>query len=92
MIVTTTPYIEGRHILEYKGIAMGSSEVFTGGFLSSPNSKSIRDSYKLAVKDMEEDAINLGANAVIGVQIVFDTYNLTNCNLINVSGTAVLIE
>lgn len=82
MIVTTTPYIEGKHILEYKGIAATALEV-KFGFDYEGN---IKKAYNEAVKKLEEQAVLLGANAVVGVGFIRDGLCL------EATGRAVVIE
>lgn len=103
MIVTTTPSIEGKRIIEYKGIVNGEVisgidfvKDFAAGFTNLFGGRS--DSYESelcearnqALKEMEMRALNLGANAIVGVDIDYETIN--NMLMITASGTAVVIE
>lgn len=105
MLFVTTPIIEGKKILEYKGPVFAQVVKGTGfgrsigaGFkqLSGGRSKGHQDliieTRELALKEMRDEALNLGANAIIGLSI--DYAMLTNDNLLlfKASGTAVVVE
>jgi len=85
MIVTTTPYIEGRHISEYKGIVTQKAGVDSISF-SSSGEAAYKRAYISAENDIQKQAADMGANAIVGVQIN------DNVATICVTGTAVLIE
>ena len=103
MIVTTTPSIEGKKIIEYKGIVNGEvisgidfvkdfAASFTNIFGGRSNSyeNELCDARNQAIKEMEERAKAMGANAVVGVDIDYET--ISNMLMITASGTAVVIE
>ncbi len=106
MIVTTTNVIEGHRVIEYKGIVAG--EAILGANLFRDLFASIRDivggragSYEKVLGDARETAIaemtdkaeRLGANAVIGVDIDYETVGHNGSMLMTTAaGTAVLIE
>ena len=84
MIITTTPTIEGHHIVEYKGITFG--EVISGVNVLKDLGASFRDFFggrsqgyeeellkarEDALRELEKRAVQMGANAVVGVKIVF---------------------
>jgi uncharacterized protein YbjQ (UPF0145 family) len=103
MIITTTPTIEGRTIVEYKGVIFG--EVITGVNILRDIAASIRDfvggrsgSYEEelvkartnAMREMEDRARAIGADAVVGVDIDYEVLGGSNGMLmVTVSGTAV---
>lgn len=106
MIITTTPSIEGKRIREYRGIVVGEvvSGVnfikdfaagltnFFGGRSQSYEGELItaRDN---ALREMEDRAARLGANAVVGVDIDYEVLGAENNMLmVTVSGTAVVAE
>ncbi len=104
MILTTTPTIEGRKITRYHGIVAGETimganvvrDVFAsftdvfGGRSGSYESK-LQDAREVALKEMEEKAARLGANAVVGIDLDFET--LRDGMLMCVAaGTAVTYE
>ena len=103
MIVTTTPSIEGKKIIEYKGIVNGEvisgidfvkdfAASFTNMFGGRSNSYEgeLNQARNQAIKEMEERAVRMGANAVVGVDIDYETIN--SMLMITASGTAVVIE
>ena len=106
MIVTTTQNVEGRKIVEYKGIVFG--EVISGvdvvkdmvaGLSNFFGGRSITYETELvnaresALREMEERAAKLGANAVVGVDIDYEVLGANNGMLmVTASGTAVRVE
>ena len=106
MIVTTTPTIEGKKIVEYKGIVFG--EVISGvnmvkdmmagltnifGGRSNTYESELINARQNALREMEERAAQLGANAVIGVDIDYEVLGADNGMLmVTASGTAVRCE
>ena len=106
MIVTTTPSIEGKKIVEYKGIVFG--EVISGvnmvkdmmagltnifGGRSNTYETELINARQNAIREMEERAMQLGANAVVGVDIDYEVLGADNGMLmVTASGTAVRYE
>lgn len=106
MIVTTTPSIEGKRITQYKGIvfgevvsgvnflkdfAAGLSNIF-GGRSGSYEDELINARLN-ALKEMEQRASDLGANAIVGVDIDYEVLGSDNGMLmVTASGTAVICE
>jgi len=106
MIITTTPTIDGKKIIEYKGIVCG--EVISGvnfikdftaglsnffGGRSATYEDELIQARESALKEMEQRASNLGANAVVGVDIDYEVLGADNGMLmVSVSGTAVRCE
>ena len=87
MIITTTQDVPGMEIVEYRGLATG--EVVAGiNFLKDIGAR------LLALKELEERAEAMGANAVIGIRIDFDGLgnNGSNMLLVTVTGTAVVVR
>lgn len=106
MIVTTTPSVEGRRIVEYKGIVFGevvsgvnfvkdiaaSFSNFFGGRSGSYEEELIA-ARQNALAEMEQRAAGLGANAVVGVDIDYEVLGADNGMLmVTASGTAVYVE
>ena len=105
MIVTTTNNIEGKKILEYKGVVFGEvisgidfikdftaglTNIF-GGRSGSYEQELIQARYK-AMQEMEQHALNMGANAVVGVDIDYEVLGQGgNMIMVTASGTAVVI-
>ena len=106
MLATTTPTIEGKRITKYYGIVTG--ETITGANLFRDFFASIRDivggrsgSYEevlrqakdTALREMQDQAALLGANAVVGVDLDYETVGDSGSMLmVTASGTAVRIE
>ncbi|MED5543788.1 heavy metal-binding domain-containing protein [Novosphingobium decolorationis] len=105
MIVTTTPLIEGQPVQKYFGVVTG--EVIVGANIFRDLFASITDivggrsgkyeqvlqrARKEALAEMEAEAARLGGNAVIGVDIDYETIGKTGSMLmVSCSGTAVRI-
>ena len=106
MIITTTPSIEGRRILEYKGVVFG--EVITGvnfikdfaagltnifGGRSGSYEGELIEAREQALKELQKRAETAGGNAVIGVDIDYEVLGQGgNMLMVTASGTAVRIE
>ena len=105
MIVTTTPSIEGKRVVEYRGIVFG--EVISGvnvfkdfaaglsnffGGRSGTYEEELATARVTALGELERAAA-LGANAVIGVDIDYEVLGSDNGMLmVTASGTAVVID
>lgn len=106
MIVTTTDSIEGRKIATYCGICTGEAilganivrDMFAGvrdivGGRSGSYEKVIRAGKDAALEDMQAQAAELGADAVIGVDLDYEAVGEKASMLMVVaSGTAVKLE
>lgn len=106
MILTTTPQIEGHTIREYKGLVTG--ETIIGANFMKDFCASIRDivggrsgSYErvlieakeTSLKEMAERALELGANAIVGIDLDYETIGAQGSMLmVASSGTAVVID
>lgn len=105
MIITTTPSIEGKKIVEYKGIVFG--EVIAGvdfvkdfvaglsnffGGRSGTYEEELLNARETALRELEERARAMGANAVVGVDIDYEVLGADNGMLmVTASGTAVVV-
>lgn len=105
MIITTTPTIEGKTIVEYKGIVFG--EVVAGvnfmkdfaagisnffGGRSGSYEEELINARENALREMENRARQLGADAVVGVDIDYEVLGSDNGMLmVTASGTAVRV-
>lgn len=106
MLVTTTNTVEGRRIVEYKGLVAGEAilganlfrDLFASirdivGGRSGAYEKVLNDARETAVAELTDKAARLGANAVVGVDIDYETIGSNGSMLmVSASGTAVLIE
>ena len=107
MLKTTTPNIEGKEIVTYYGLVSG--EAILGANLFKDFFASIRDivggrseAYEkelqkakdMALGDMEARAAEMGANAIIGIDLDYETIGMSSGNMlmVSVSGTAVTIR
>ena len=106
MIITTTPSVEGKSIVEYKGIVFGevvagvdfvrdiaaSFSNFFGGRSGSYEQELVQ-ARQNALYEMQQRAHALGANAVVGVDIDYEVLGTDNGMLmVTASGTAVVVE
>ena len=106
MILTTTPTVEGRTIIEYKGIVFG--EVISGVNFIKDFKASLRDfvggrsgSYEQelinaraqALRELEERARQLNADAVVGIDLDYEVLGQNGSMLmVSASGTAVRLK
>jgi uncharacterized protein YbjQ (UPF0145 family) len=106
VLVTTTPSVEGRAITEYKGIVTGEAimganifkDLFAGirdivGGRSATYERELRRAREMAMTEVMQAAAEMGANAVVGVDIDYETVG-TNASMlmVTVSGTAVVVS
>lgn len=105
MIITTTPTIEGRTIQQYHGVVTGEAilganifrDFFAGirdivGGRSASYEKELRHARELAFAEMEQAAAQTGANAIVGVDLDYETVGGQGSMLmVTVSGTAVTV-
>jgi len=106
MIITTTPGVEGRAIKEYKGIVFGEvvegvdfvKDIaagitnFLGGRSGSYEGELIQ-ARESALSEMQQRAADIGANAIVGVDLDYETLGQSGSMLmVTASGTAVVIE
>jgi len=106
MIVTTTPSIEGKHIEAYLGVITGEAivgvNVFRDIFASIRDivggrtqsyEKVLDETRQLAQNDLIEAATELGADAIVGVDIDYEVLGQANGMLmVSISGTAVKLK
>lgn len=104
MIITTTPTLEGKQIIEYKGIVFG--EVISGvnfvrdfaaglsnffGGRSGAYEEELMSAREEALDELAQRAQDIGANAVIGVKVDYETLGSNNGMLmVTACGTAVV--
>ena len=108
ILVTTTPGVEGRRIVEYKGLVGGDAilganmfrDIFAGirdivGGRAGSYEKLLRAAKTQALEDMIEAAVERGANAIVGVDLDYETIQIQDGGsmlMVSASGTAVVIE
>lgn len=105
MILSTTPTIEGHPIREYHGIVTGEAiiganafkDFFAGirdiiGGRSNSYEKVLREAKDTALLEMSNRASQLGCNAVVGIDLDYETVGANGSILmVTCSGTAVVL-
>ena len=104
MIVTTTNSIEGHRIAAYRGIVVGEAimganvvrDIFAGitdiiGGRSGAYESKLQDARDTALRELEEKAAAMGANAVVGVDLDYEVVGQSML-MVSASGTAVVVE
>jgi uncharacterized protein YbjQ (UPF0145 family) len=106
MQLTTTPSIEGKKIISYRGIVAGEAvlganmfkDMFASirdivGGRSGSYEKELRKARQIALDELAEQAKELGANAVVGIDIDYEVLGEKNGMLmVSACGTAVVVE
>jgi uncharacterized protein YbjQ (UPF0145 family) len=104
MIITTTNTIEGRKIVDYRGIVVGEAIMganivrdffaqitdVVGGRSDSYESK-LREAREVALSELQERAAELGADAVVGVDLDYEVVG-DSMLMVSASGTAVVLD
>lgn len=104
MLVTTTPSLEGKQIERYLGIVTGEAIMGANvvrdflasvtdiiGGRSSAYENKLSEGREIAIREMEEKARRLGANAVVGVDLDFETLR-DGMMMCIATGTAVYVK
>ena len=105
MLLSTTPQIEGRTIREYKGVVTGETiiganafkDFFAGirdiaGGRAGSYEKVLREAKDTSIQEMMQRAQAMGANAIVGIDIDYETVGANGSMLmVATSGTAVVI-
>jgi uncharacterized protein YbjQ (UPF0145 family) len=104
MIITTTPDLQGKVIEKYLGIVSG--EIILGanvvrdfmasvtdliGGRSSAYENKLSEGRETALREMEDEARRLGANAIVGVDLDFETLR-DGMMMVIATGTAVYVR
>ncbi len=106
MRVTTTATLQDRRIVDYKGVVSGEAilganifkDLFAGirdvvGGRSAAYEEELRRAKEMAMQEMVQQPVDLGANAVIGVDLDYETVGQNGCMLmVAAAGTAVVVE
>jgi uncharacterized protein YbjQ (UPF0145 family) len=108
MIVSTTPTLQGRDIVEYRGVVTGEAILGTNifrdffasirdviGGRSGSYERVLSDARQTAIDEMVDQAKRAGANAVVGVDIDYESISAGSSNtmlMVSVSGTAVVVR
>ena len=103
MILTTTNSVEGRKITDYRGIVVGEAimganvvrDFFAGvtdiiGGRSGAYESKLQDARDTALRELEERAVEAGANAVVGIDLDYEVVG-DSMLMVSASGTAVVL-
>jgi uncharacterized protein YbjQ (UPF0145 family) len=103
MTITTTHTVEGKTIARYHGIVSGEAilganvfrDIFASirdivGGRSASYEKELRKAKDIAIQEMSDQALALGADAIVGVDLDYETIN--NMLMVTASGTAVKFQ
>lgn len=102
MLITTTPTVEGRSISQYDGLVSGEAimganvfkDVFASvrdivGGRSAAYEQELKKAKEIALAEMTEEAESLGSNAVLSVDLDYETVGQGSMLMVSASGTAV---
>ena len=106
MLVVTTPTIEGKRVTQYFGVVSGEAilganifqDFFAGirdivGGRSAAYERELKKAKDIALAEMDQQARALGGNAVLGVDLDYETIGANGSMLmVSASGTAVQVE
>ncbi len=106
MIHSTTPSIQGKDITKYHGVVTGEAilganifkDIFASirdivGGRSAAYEEELQKARKIAFEEMSQQATDLGANAIVGIDIDYETVGAQGGMLmVSVSGTAITIK
>jgi uncharacterized protein YbjQ (UPF0145 family) len=103
--MTTTNLIDGKTIAKYHGIVTGEAilganifrDLFAGirdivGGRSAAYEKELRAAKEIAIQEMTEQARALGANAIVGIDLDYETVGQGSMLMVSASGTAVTVS
>jgi uncharacterized protein YbjQ (UPF0145 family) len=103
MLLTTTSVIDGKQIVKYHGLVSGEAilganifrDLFAGirdivGGRSAAYEKELRRAKDIAIQEMTEQAQAMGANAIVGIDLDYETVGQGGSMLlVSANGTAV---
>jgi uncharacterized protein YbjQ (UPF0145 family) len=102
MILTTTPGVDNRSITEYLGVVTGEAilganivrDLFAGvrdivGGRSGAYEEELRKAREIALREMEAEASSRGADAIVGIDLDYETVGNGSMLMVSASGTAV---
>ncbi|MCA3723970.1 YbjQ family protein [Phenylobacterium sp.] len=105
MLTSTTPYIAGREIAETLGVVTGEAiiganifrDLLAGltdivGGRSRAYESAMRDARQIALKEMGEEARRRGGDAVVGVDLDYETLGSGSMLMVSATGTAVRLR
>jgi uncharacterized protein YbjQ (UPF0145 family) len=105
MLITTTSTLDGRRITKYLGLVSGEAilganifrDLFAGirdivGGRAGAYESELRKAKDIALKEMQDQAVALGANGIVGVDLDYETVGNGSMLMVSASGTAVVVE
>lgn len=108
MLITTTNTVEGNRAREYLGLVTGEAilganvfrDFFAGirdivGGRSAAYEEELRKAKQIAINEMVQEATARGANAIIGVDLDYETISVGQGGgmlMVSASGTAVILD
>jgi uncharacterized protein YbjQ (UPF0145 family) len=105
MLVVTTPNIEGKRVTQYLGLVTGETILGANimrdfmasitdiiGGRSTAYEESLKEAKRIATDEMIAEAQRMGANAILSVDLDFETVGQGSMLMVSLSGTAVVIE
>ncbi|MEM6382584.1 MAG: heavy metal-binding domain-containing protein [Pseudomonadota bacterium] len=108
MLLTTTSSLQDKSIVDYRGIVTGEAilganifkDLFAGirdivGGRSAAYEKELAKARSIAMQEMQERAAAIGANAIIGVDIDYESVQMGSGGgmlMVSASGTAVIVQ
>jgi uncharacterized protein YbjQ (UPF0145 family) len=108
MIITTTSTLQNKNVRQYLGVVTGEAilganifrDIFAGlrdivGGRSGAYEESLRQAKDIAMREMQEAAEKMGANAIIGVDLDYETISVGQGGgmlMVSASGTAVIVD
>lgn len=105
MLLTTTNTVDGKKAVKYYGIVSGEAilganifkDFFAGirdiiGGRSAAYEQELRKAKDIALEEMQQQARSFGANAVIGIDLDYETVGKGTMLMVSASGTAVTLE
>lgn len=106
MIITTTESVQGTKIVKYLGVITGEAilganifrDMFAAvrdivGGRSAAYERELGKAREIALAELEDWAEELGANAIVGVALDYESFGQTNgMMMVSATGTAVFVE
>jgi uncharacterized protein YbjQ (UPF0145 family) len=102
VILTTTPAVDGRTTTEYLGVVTGEAilganivrDLFAGvrdivGGRSGAYEEELRKAREIALSEMEAEANARGADAIVGIDLDYETVGNGSMLMVAASGTAI---
>jgi uncharacterized protein YbjQ (UPF0145 family) len=105
MLMTTTSTLDGMKISKYLGVVTGETIMGANiirdfmasitdivGGRASAYEQSLVEAKRIALEEMTEQARQMGANAIIGIDLDYETVGQGSMLMVSASGTAVIVE